>query len=285
MKRIWENNRAHFSYPINRFILHLCVHLFFASFLVAYGQGIFSIDKSNENATGNATTAAKTTKCQHQFCAHLIFLMTIGFLATGLIKFYLLIRNWSFQFWNIFSLTCHVLLIIAFAKNMGINCNERTKLRIYGFDSVSYRIISNSLFGISMTMVVIKFFYFLQLNTITGPVAISLRKVIKSVSLVFICFIIMLVSFGIGNFYLMKYLHFNRNFHDGKPVTIYNIGDNLYWSLYNLNLDLYGERRQVEEVEARYTAMFLFGAFLMFNVLILMNALIALMNNTLIGRS
>ena len=132
MKRIWENNRAHFSYPINRFILHLCVHLFFASFLVAYGQGIFSIDKSNENATGNATTAAKTTKCQHQFCAHLIFLMTIGFLATGLIKFYLLIRNWSFQFWNIFSLTCHVLLIIAFAKNMGINCNERTKLRIYG---------------------------------------------------------------------------------------------------------------------------------------------------------
>ena len=84
----------------------------------------------------------------------------------------------------------------------------------------------------------------------------------------------------------MKDLHVNTSFHAGKPVTLLNIWNSLFWSLYSLNMNVYGERGEVEQYEERFTAMVLFAFFMLLNSVILMNVLIALMSQTLIiGKS
>ena len=245
-----------------------------------------------ENENTNRTSTFEpilSSECQyHQSFGYVILAMAIGFLTTGLIDFGLkFLNNRRFSFWINFSIICYVLLITALGlNNMKNNCSEEMGIKARVWKNVPNKKMGNSLFGIGSTMVFVKLFYFLQLSSITGPVAISLKKVMKPVGLVFFGFTIMLLSFGFGNLYLMKDLHVNTSFHAGKPVTLLNIWNSLFWSLYSLNMNVYGERGEVEQYEERFTAMVLFAFFMLLNSVILMNVLIALMSQTLIiGKS
>ena len=248
------------------------------------------MENENTNQTSNFAQISDFECQYHQLFGYIILVMAIGFLTTALIDFGLkLWNNGRFSFWINFSIICYVLLIIALElNNMKTICSEKigTKARSWFAENWPRKKMGNSLFGIGSTMVFVKLFYFLQLSSITGPVAISLKKVMKPVGLVFFGFTIMLLSFGFGSFYLMKDLHVNTSFHEGKPVTLSNIWNTLFWSLWSLRMNVYGERGQVEQYEERYTAMLLFAFFMLFNSVILMNVLIALMSQTLIiGKS
>eukprot|EP00092_Neocalanus_flemingeri_P048313 GFUD01055058.1.p1 GENE.GFUD01055058.1~~GFUD01055058.1.p1 ORF type:complete len:494 (-),score=83.58 GFUD01055058.1:98-1372(-) len=273
--QIW----LHLSYPINRFIAHTLSYIFFLIFLVLVSEN----PEDEED------------KLDPDWYDIAAVVMAMGFFVSEMGEFVKRYKGKNFSFWNIFDIACYLTLLVSnLAKAIGYWMECKTDAEsdsIFGctldlphkYGENSVVVVSYSLFGVGLTLTFSKLLYFCQISHKIGPIAISIKRVCKDIILVAISFLIFLIAFGLGIFYLMK----NVNDEDVEEECKHQLHDTtevfktLFWNLFDpASIEDFGCRK-IKGSAPRYLAMFLFAMFLIFNFLILMNALIALMNSTL----
>ena len=220
--------------------------------------------------------------------------------------------------WNIFSIVFYLMLLISVATiGIGylVGCYKMSKLeegmanvaenvgRIIDNENVLGRIITEyknckadspdehgpnspvaigfSFFGIGITLGFIKLMYFCQMHPTIGPIVISIKKIINDIFLVAVVFLIFLFSFGLGIYSVMRVT--DDSVCD-KTHSFHKLNDSfrsLFWNFFDPGKIEQLGCSEISQKTPRYLGMILFGAFLLFNVIILLNALIAIMNSTL----
>eukprot|EP00092_Neocalanus_flemingeri_P103120 GFUD01131922.1.p1 GENE.GFUD01131922.1~~GFUD01131922.1.p1 ORF type:complete len:840 (+),score=155.46 GFUD01131922.1:47-2566(+) len=271
----------HLSFPINRFIANTISHLLFLIIIVLNSENPEDEDR----------------KIDPDWYDFGIIVMAVGFLATECRDLWKRFKGKNFSFWNFFGISLYLILLGSKATiviGYVLGCGELDIpvgriLQDCKLDTPDEHgrnspvVVGYSFLGIGITMSFIKLIYFCQIDPTTGPIAISIKKIVKDIVLVTVTHLIFLFSFGLGIYYIMQATN-DEKCEEKDRHMFRTPGDSfkaLFWNLFDPGKIEQLGCKSIPEKAPRYLGMGLFFMFLLFNVVILMNALIAIMNSTL----
>ena len=290
----------HLSFPINRYIANTISYLILLILLIYSSEDPWDEDKSIDLDW-------------YDVC---IPIWSLGFLCFEIKQFRKRYKGKNFSFWNFYNIVLYLILLVSRATigigyldrcnsieeekamkalvkasctlwqcplNLFKNLNKCTADRPDEHGPYSAVVIGYSFFGIGITMGFVRLMYFCQMVPTIGPIVISIKKIIKDILLVTVTHLIFLFAFGLGIYSVMRVTddsvcktNESHSFHD-----LIDSSKSLFWNLFDPGKIEQLGCSDIPQRAPRKVGMFLFGAYLLFNVIILLNALVAIMNSTL----
>eukprot|EP00092_Neocalanus_flemingeri_P006843 GFUD01007388.1.p1 GENE.GFUD01007388.1~~GFUD01007388.1.p1 ORF type:complete len:851 (-),score=173.68 GFUD01007388.1:141-2651(-) len=251
-----------FTFPQNRFIAQSISLLVFLGFLIT-------------------TVLEETIRFRW-----VIITFSLSHLLRDIGRFRESVKRKSFRFWDFYSMVTDVLLVSG--ASLAIVSTEISS------DELKHdlRQTEACLTGIGVTLAITKLFYWCQLSSWLGPLAISIKKVFSDILMVTTAYLIFYLAFTVGIKYIMSvpistedakkcgddeiYNRFSTFFH--KENTTDGALKTALWSMFDPG---HPEYLGCAYGFARSTALTLWGLYQIVNITILINLLVALMNNTM----
>ena len=192
-----------------------------------------------------------------------------------------------FRFWDCYSIATDVLLFVGCI--LGTLKDHLTQDHLNKLNQDILNQAEACTTGVGVTLAFTKLFYWCQLSSWLGPLAISIKKVFKDIVMVASAYFVFYLAFTVGIHYIMSvpvqpddncvdpeesnkfYAFFTKNSSDGALKSA-------FWSIFDPG---HPEYLGCNNGFARTTALTLWGAYQIVNITILINLLVALMNNTM----
>ena len=135
------------------------------------------------------------------------------------------------------------------------------------------------LVSLALVLSIMKMLYFLQQSQWLGPLAISIRRVFTDLAVVGMAYIISLVAFTVGLFFIMD-IHKNEECKDHEFHLWRTAFKTTFWSLFDPG-SLGDKDFGCTDGFAKGTARVWWGVYQALNMLVLIPLLVALMSNTM----
>ena len=207
-------------------------------------------------------------------------------------------RKWTFfsSFWTFFSLINHSLVVGGgFLSGYGFSILEHdNRANISGNHPVN---IGSTLVSLAASMAYFRVVRWFLLNRTLGPVVVCIIKVLKDAFHIFLLFLIVFVSFGIGTFSMFKTFRLNRNettdikfqMENEELANVKSLFSAMFWRVFDpgepglASINATFENDNVGELSLQFSHFMGLAFWAIYQatiVILLINILIALMNTT-----